>query len=406
MNKKYLGRSGFTIVELLVVIVIIGILAVITIVGYVGVTQKATVATLQSDLTSASNSLSVFAANSPNNDYPTAVNCVSPSSTEICLQFSGSNSFSNYTVSNATNPKTFSLDISNGTTVYRVTNDTSPTVVIVMPITAIAATTGVTTSVGSVLTAGALTPGAATATYQWQNATTAGGTYTNISGATASTYTLAISDVGKYLKVIATATGSYSGVQTSAASVVVSDANWLGIGNQVWGKANLNVGTMITGATAQTNNAVLEKYCYGDSAANCTTYGGLYQWNEAMQYIATEGTQGICPAGSHIPSDNEWKILEIQLGMSQAQADGANLWRGTDQGTKLKSGGASGLNIPIAGYRSTDGNYYYVSADTYSWSSSVSGAEGWYRHLSSGMASVDRSTNAKAFGFSVRCLGN
>ena len=48
---------GFTIVELLVVIVVIGILAAITIVSYTGITQKATVASLQSDLTNAANLL-------------------------------------------------------------------------------------------------------------------------------------------------------------------------------------------------------------------------------------------------------------------------------------------------------------------------------------------------------------
>ena len=88
------------------------------------------------------------------------------------------------------------------------------------PITAIAAITG-TTTVGSVLTAGALTPSGATATYQWQSATTSGGTYTDIPDATASTYTLVAGDAGKYLKVVATGTGDYSGAQTSAATTVV-----------------------------------------------------------------------------------------------------------------------------------------------------------------------------------------
>jgi len=51
-NYKY--NRGFTIVELLVVIVVIGILASITMVAYTGITQKANAATLQSDLKNAS----------------------------------------------------------------------------------------------------------------------------------------------------------------------------------------------------------------------------------------------------------------------------------------------------------------------------------------------------------------
>ena len=84
------------------------------------------------------------------------------------------------------------------------------------PITAIGAITG-TVQVGSKLTAGAITPSGATVTYQWEYSTTSGGTYTAISGATASTYTLAAAYVSDYIKVAATGSGSYSGTVTSAA---------------------------------------------------------------------------------------------------------------------------------------------------------------------------------------------
>ncbi|MFZ2125427.1 MAG: prepilin-type N-terminal cleavage/methylation domain-containing protein, partial [Candidatus Saccharimonadales bacterium] len=46
-------KPGFTIVELLVVIVVIGILAAITIVSYAGISQRAVAVSLQSDLASA-----------------------------------------------------------------------------------------------------------------------------------------------------------------------------------------------------------------------------------------------------------------------------------------------------------------------------------------------------------------
>lgn len=202
-------------------------------------------------------------------------------------------------------------------------------------------------------------------------------------------------------------------VQAPTASVAGSD--WVAVGNQLWAKANLNVGTRINGTVAQTNNGgtnVVEKYCYGDTDAGCTNtdangipYGGLYQWDEAMKYTNTEGAQGICPAGSHIPSDNEWKILEVQLGMTQAAADTTGL-RGTDEGTKLKSSGSSGLNMPLAGYRNAGGSFYGLSSAAYLWSSSESGGSAWLRHLDTSQARVGRDTHPKAYGFSVRCLGN
>ena len=125
-----------------------------------------------------------------------------------------------------------------------------------------------------------------------------------------------------------------------------------------------------------------------------------------MQYVTTEGAQGICPAGSHIPSDNDWKILEMQLGMTQAQADLANAWRGTNQGTQLKSGGTSGFNGLLAGFRFTDGFFYGLSSNAALWSSSESSASAWIRSLLSVYTTVGLTTDDKGYGFSVRCLGN
>ena len=67
--RKVLGSSnGFTIIELLVVIVIIAILSTITFVSYTGITQKAAAATLQSDLKNASTGIALYNAN--NDIYP------------------------------------------------------------------------------------------------------------------------------------------------------------------------------------------------------------------------------------------------------------------------------------------------------------------------------------------------
>lgn len=179
---------------------------------------------------------------------------------------------------------------------------------------------------------------------------------------------------------------------------------WATIGNQTWSSKNLNVGTMIAGVTNQTNNGIIEKYCYNNDESNCTTYGAFYQWNEAMNWSATEKAQGICPSGSHIPSDAEWKTLEMSLsGMSQAIADGTG-WRGVDEGTKLRIGGGSGLNMPFAGYRFTNGSYYDIGSTVYSWSSSESASSAWFRIFSSAQAGVSRNLDSKVFGFSIRCL--
>ena len=133
-HTRFLSR-GFTIVELLVVIVVIGILAAITIVAYTGISNKAKIASLQSDLTNASNQLKIYQATEPSNNYPTGNVCPTPGSTEICLKSSGSNNIdpsTGYVVNNSSNPKTFTVTATNGTLSYQITNDSSPVAVVVV----------------------------------------------------------------------------------------------------------------------------------------------------------------------------------------------------------------------------------------------------------------------------------
>ena len=66
--------------------------------------------------------------------------------------------------------------------------------------------------------------------------------------------------------------------------------NLVRIGTQIWMGENLNIGTRIDGNKVQTNNGIIEKYCYNDGDYNCDIYGGLYLWNEMMQYNPAEDT--------------------------------------------------------------------------------------------------------------------
>jgi|AntAceMinimDraft_16_1070373.scaffolds.fasta_scaffold39578_2 hypothetical protein len=92
------------------------------------------------------------------------------------------------------------------------------------PLTAIAAITG-TPKVGETLTVFALTPAGTTTTYQWWICVISDGTYAEISGATSSTYTLVAGDATKFIKVIATGTGNYTGTITSDATTVIANAD-------------------------------------------------------------------------------------------------------------------------------------------------------------------------------------
>lgn len=120
-NHEISDQSGFTIVELLVVIVVIGILAAITIVSYTGISQKAVVASIQSDLSAASQQLKIYQA--INGAYPTSLdanNCFLPATSDNnCLKGSMGNTFASF---NATS-SAFCLTVTNGSNLYNVTSD-------------------------------------------------------------------------------------------------------------------------------------------------------------------------------------------------------------------------------------------------------------------------------------------
>jgi uncharacterized protein (TIGR02145 family) len=125
------------------------------------------------------------------------------------------------------------------------------------------------------------------------------------------------------------------------------------IGEQCWLKENLDVGTQIVHGQYPGNNSIIEKYCYNDLPANCETYGGLYLWNEAMQYVTTEGARGICPEGWHMP-----KASDVQALIDYFENDGNSLKR-EDQGTVSGQGtNISGFGFLLTGGKEYSGGYY------------------------------------------------
>jgi len=177
--------------------------------------------------------------------------------------------------------------------------------------------------------------------------------------------------------------------------------NTVQIGTQCWLKENLNVGTRIDGTTGQTNNTptnIIEKYCYDNLESNCTTYGALYQWNEAMQYITTEKAKGICPIGWHIPTRAEFQACSTAVG-----GDG-NALKAVGQGTAPGAGtNTSGFSALLAGFSISGGFYHLDETDFWS-STEYNTNDAYYLRLYNNNNSIDITFGGKLYGFSVRCL--
>jgi uncharacterized protein (TIGR02145 family) len=217
---------------------------------------------------------------------------------------------------------------------------------------------------------------------------------------------------------------SYSGYFTEMARIkIIANSDWqcgdpitdsrngqiyntVLIGEQCWMKENLNVGTRINGSQEQMDNGIIEKYCHGDLESNCDAYGGLYQWNEMMQYITSEGAQGICPDGWHIPTDAEWTMLTDYLG-GESVAGGKMKEAGLTHWASPNTGATneSGFTALPGGLRYYDGWFGNLTYDAFFRSSSQGGVSiAWGRTLTFNYEGVYRGDGYKADGVSARCV--
>ena len=203
--------------------------------------------------------------------------------------------------------------------------------------------------------------------------------------------------------------------------------NIVKIGNQFWMAENLRYLPSVVGPNMISNTQpyyYVYDYDGTDVAAakateNYKTYGVLYNWAAAMNGDASSeanpsGVQGACPCGWHLPSDAEWKQLEMHLGMTEDEAN-ADGWRGTDEGGKLKdttlwnapNTGAtneSGFAALPGGYRDVL-SFYNIGNYCLLWSATEYDAtNAWFRSMTHFFSELRRDNGVKSAGNSVRCV--
>ena len=198
-------------------------------------------------------------------------------------------------------------------------------------------------------------------------------------------------------------------------------------GTQTWMAENLAYLPAVS-ASQTGSDSVRHYYVYGyedtvvnaaKNTENYSRYGVLYNWPAAMNEggkskSVQRNIQDVCPAGWHMPYDEDWKILETYLGMSQLEADSLYLRSSGEVGKKMKSStgwnnagngsNASGFTVLPGGYRNLHGGFIREGDYALFWSATLSDTAVWYRSLNFNDTGVFRFNTLKSHGLSIRCI--
>ena len=190
------------------------------------------------------------------------------------------------------------------------------------------------------------------------------------------------------------------------------------IGDQWWMAENLKVtrfrdGTQLDSVgyySVDSLWSLLEVPAF--TSTNDSLYGKLYNWK------AVSNLKKIAPTGWHIPSDEEWKKMELEIGMSEAEVTKTG-WRGTSEAEKLMPVASSGwptfstpfgtnefgFNALPGGCKLFNGGKCDQSNMAFWWtSSSENQQEAWYRYLDYHKKTIYRQHTYMNYGFSIRCI--
>lgn len=146
------------------------------------------------------------------------------------------------------------------------------------------------------------------------------------------------------------------------------------------------------------DHAIAGSVCPRGDEQACESEGRLYPWPTAIT---------ACPAGWHLSTEDEWQRLERTLGMSADDLE-RDRERGPGLGDRLKPGGSTGLDFPLAGWRRPDGSFRIGNGTDRAaaiWTSTrVDEDAAWHRDLSSARTGIWRSAVPLAYSLSVRCV--
>jgi uncharacterized protein (TIGR02145 family) len=141
--------------------------------------------------------------------------------------------------------------------------------------------------------------------------------------------------------------------------------------------------------------------CYEGDEANCADHGRLYRLDDALS---------ACPPGWHLPSEEDWRRLELALGMSQADVL-KEKGRGDPLGRRLKYGGDTGFDTRYSGWIDPHrgDSSLAMGRNAAFWASTPGppddvSATAWHRDVAANRNTIWRSPVNVTYWLSVRCV--
>lgn len=180
------------------------------------------------------------------------------------------------------------------------------------------------------------------------------------------------------------------------------------IGQQEWMAENLRTasysnGTPITNITDmdewEENTSAGSWVFYDNDESNDAVYGKLYNW------FAVTDSQGLCPEGWHVPSDDEWNVLTDNFGGPDTagcsmKESGTNHW----ESPNTCANNLSGFTALPGGYRDPSGFVNFGRHGGW-WSTDEDNEErAWFHTLNYNNSALWHLFMFKKNDLSVRCV--
>jgi uncharacterized protein (TIGR02145 family) len=179
------------------------------------------------------------------------------------------------------------------------------------------------------------------------------------------------------------------------------------IGNQIWLKQNLKVTHYRNGDQILliTDKKDWCKFNVGSYSICNIPEGNIPEYGLLYNGFTVIDSRKICPAGWHIPSNQEWEtLIEFLGGDSIAGGKLKEIGNTHWEEPNIKADNSSEFTALPGGFINDKGDFYYYGQLGYLWSSTKEKKGYWYYLVNYNSEHIIKIAGSNQIGLSVRCI--